>query len=353
MTAKPWDRLEWLDDSRRLLVESAAGIIGKSWSFEQLGAVEASPGAWSSETWRSLGAAGMIGLADQEDGSHLDAALVSIECGRALCVVPAIESALVLALLSHSDGDLAADLADAVLAGEAVVAPMYGMVSAGDGVVTAADPVVAFGATANYLLVRSPAALNLVEHSPDVQRDSVPALGPTPVAGIAFADRPVISLEFDDLDQAWHRAVVTASFARAALAVGGCMGALETAIHYVNERHQFGVPIGSFQAVQHQLADAALATELARTTLLRSARSDREPLDADLVWEAQRLANAAYLQVGRTACQVRGGYGFSVEFDGQAHLRMAKTQSVLADQSQIPDIDELARIRADATAVPF
>ena len=353
MTTKPWDRLEWLDDSRRLLVESAAGIIGQSWSFEQLGAVEASPGAWSSETWLSLGAAGMLGLADQDGGSHLDAALVSIECGRALCVVPAIEAALALTALSHSDADSAGDLANSVLAGEIVIAPIYGKVSGADGFVTAADPVVAFGATANYLLVRSPGTLELVEHSSDTQRDSVPALGPTPVASVSFTDRPVSSLAIGDPDTAWRQAVVAASFTRAALAVGGCMGALETAIEYVNERHQFGVPIGSFQAVQHQLADAALATELARTSLLASARSDREPLDAGLVWEAQQLANAAYLQVGRTVCQVRGGYGFSVEFDGQAHFRMAKTQAVLADQSPIPEVDELSRITADATAVHF
>ena len=80
---------------------------------------------------------------------------------------------------------------------------------------------------------------------------------------------------------------------------------------------QFGVPIGSFQAVKHHLADAALALEFARPAVLRAAWSvaHDEPTRARDVSMAKAMASDAAELVGRKALQCHGAIGYTVEYD--------------------------------------
>jgi alkylation response protein AidB-like acyl-CoA dehydrogenase len=92
--------------------------------------------------------------------------------------------------------------------------------------------------------------------------------------------------------------------------------ALESSRQYALEREQFGVPIGSFQAVQHMLADMYVRTALARSALYAGAAvlDDPEigdPMDASAV--AKLLAGEAAVENARTAIQVHGGMGFTWE----------------------------------------
>ena len=100
----------------------------------------------------------------------------------------------------------------------------------------------------------------------------------------------------------------------AALLVGGAQGALDAARGYALEREQFGVPIGSFQAVKHLLADMYVRVELARASAYAAAAIAADPRagDPDLAAaNAKLLAGEAAMGNGRTAVQVLGGMGFT------------------------------------------
>jgi alkylation response protein AidB-like acyl-CoA dehydrogenase len=112
----------------------------------------------------------------------------------------------------------------------------------------------------------------------------------------------------------------------AALLVGTAQGALEVARAYALEREQFGVPIGSFQAIKHLLADAFVRVELARAATYAAAAIAAAPGagDADhAAGAAKLLAGEAGIANGRVAVQVLGGMGFTWEMLPHYFLKRA------------------------------
>ncbi len=101
----------------------------------------------------------------------------------------------------------------------------------------------------------------------------------------------------------------------AAEASGCAARMLSDAVAYAKERQQFGQPIGRFQAIKHQLANAHMLTELAETAvILASQEAERAPA-------ATRFAFDASLKVIETAVQVHGGLGFTWEMGLHMYLR--------------------------------
>ncbi|MBA2812751.1 acyl-CoA dehydrogenase family protein [Streptomyces sp. KM273126] len=121
---------------------------------------------------------------------------------------------------------------------------------------------------------------------------------------------------------------------RAALAaeqVGGSGHALDATVEFVAQRHQFGRPIGSFQAVKHRLADVLVAQEAARSaaayaTACVAAASPQLPVAAGaaavVCSETFRLATAEYVQL-------HGGIGFTWEHPAHLYVRRARGSEVL------------------------
>nr|MBA3821920.1 acyl-CoA dehydrogenase [Deltaproteobacteria bacterium] len=99
--------------------------------------------------------------------------------------------------------------------------------------------------------------------------------------------------------------------------VGVCRRALDTTVAYVSERRQFGVPVGSFQAVAHRCARMLLLTEGARSAAYfaawaADAAPERLPEAAGLACAA---AGEAGVEVTGSAIQAHGGIGFTWEAD--------------------------------------
>ena len=121
---------------------------------------------------------------------------------------------------------------------------------------------------------------------------------------------------------------------RAAIAaevVGIAQRALEMTLEYVKERRQFGVPVGSFQAVQNRCAQMLLDTESARSTALFAAwAADAAP---ERLPEAAALAAAAAADGGRSvtasAIQAHGGIGFTWEADVHWLYKRAQLDAAL------------------------
>jgi alkylation response protein AidB-like acyl-CoA dehydrogenase len=108
--------------------------------------------------------------------------------------------------------------------------------------------------------------------------------------------------------------------------VGTMAGAVDLAAGYATERRQYGVPVGSFQAVQHLLADAFVAMEGSRSVALHAAWAV-DALPADEALAAGALAKAYCARAARTVCetaiQVHGGIGNTWECLAHVHLRRA------------------------------
>src|SRR5690606_19747948 len=103
----------------------------------------------------------------------------------------------------------------------------------------------------------------------------------------------------------------------AALLVGLAQAMVDLTVGYVTERTQFGKPIGSFQAVKHHLADAALAIEFARPAVHHGAWAIAQATATRTrdVSMAKVLATEAADTAGRAALQCHGAIGYTVEAD--------------------------------------
>ena len=109
---------------------------------------------------------------------------------------------------------------------------------------------------------------------------------------------------------------------------------LELTADYVKERKQFGVPVGSFQAVKHHLANARIALEFARPLVYRAARrslgSDRLHV-AHGQGQGRRRPRS---RPARAALQCHGAIGYTTEYD--LHLYMKRAWALAADAGATP-----------------
>ena len=129
----------------------------------------------------------------------------------------------------------------------------------------------------------------------------------------------------------FERALDEAFTGLALMTVGACQRALDLVIDYVSGREQFGVPIGSFQAVKHQVVDMYVAIERARAlgyfAAVTIAEGDgRRSLAASM---AKAAAGDAQRLVFQHGIQLFGGIGFTWENDLHLYLRRAKTAALL------------------------
>ena len=104
----------------------------------------------------------------------------------------------------------------------------------------------------------------------------------------------------------------------AAQLVGLGQRMLDMTVDYVKQREQFGVPIGSFQAVKHHLADALKELAFARPAVRRAAADHGSPRDMSM---AKAMASDAARFSGRQALQCHGAIGYTVEHDLHRYLK--------------------------------
>ncbi len=124
----------------------------------------------------------------------------------------------------------------------------------------------------------------------------------------------------------------------AALAFGLAQRAFDDTLAYVKERHQFGRPVGSFQALQHRLAD--LATDLVQARLLVrwvAQLTDEDP--ARMLPQEASMAKLAATELAKRCAlesvQMAGGYGYAKEYPMERHLRSAVVTTIYGGTSEI------------------
>ncbi|RZQ61103.1 acyl-CoA dehydrogenase family protein [Amycolatopsis suaedae] len=263
----------------------------------------------------------------------VERALLAEEGGRALHPAPWWPAAAALPLHA-ADGPVA--LVDAVPACRAVVTDgrwsLYGAAAGVTGADTAAELVVAARTPAGPAVFAVPVPADGVAVVTGTGID--PLRPPCDVAFAGAAARPLVTPP----DAA---AALTAARRHAAVllcceAVGVADAALRLAVEHAGDRVQFDRPIGSFQAVAHQLAEAYADVELARSLAYRAAcalaASSADLADA-LACAAHACPRAA-VSVAETAVQVCGGMGVTWEFPLHRRLRRALwTEATLAGEA--------------------
>ncbi|HEY7265250.1 MAG TPA: acyl-CoA dehydrogenase family protein [Trebonia sp.] len=126
------------------------------------------------------------------------------------------------------------------------------------------------------------------------------------------------------------RTLDIAAIALAAEQLGGAQRALDMAVEYAKIRHQFGRPIGSFQAIKHRCADLLLEVESLRSAVSYAAAAvsespDEIPVLASLL---KAYASETYFHVTAENIQIHGGIGFTWEHDAHLYFKRAKSSEL-------------------------
>jgi alkylation response protein AidB-like acyl-CoA dehydrogenase len=130
---------------------------------------------------------------------------------------------------------------------------------------------------------------------------------------------------------ALRRVVQEATVAVALECVGTAQQAFDISVEYAKEREQFGVPIGSFQATKHKLADLLVLLERARAlgyfaALTIAERDQRASISTSM---AKAAAGDAAQQIGKEGIQIHGGIGYTWEHDMHLYVRRLQSSTAL------------------------
>lgn len=349
-------------DEQRQLRTVLRDFYAETSGVEDLRKHVATPRGYDEALWARLaGEIGVHGLAVPEEygGSGFTFAELAValeESGRALYCAPLLPTVVLAAHALLLSGDRAAcerylpRIADGTLTATVAGfdADVPGVAAEQDNrngwVLRGQADFVLDGAGAELILVRAgtPAGPRLFacEPAPDTcRRTPRRVLDETRrQALVEFRGAPATAV--GTAEEAEGTVSATLDTGRAALAaeqVGGSGHALDATVGFVAQRHQFGRPIGSFQAVKHRLADALVALEAARSasayaTACAAVDSPQLPVAACaaavVCSETFRLATAEYVQL-------HGGIGFTWEHPAHLYVRRARGAEVLfgtADQ---------------------
>jgi alkylation response protein AidB-like acyl-CoA dehydrogenase len=167
--------------------------------------------------------------------------------------------------------------------------------------------------------------------APGVTATPIPKIGMRAIASCEVVYENVFVPEdavLGEVGRGWDQLVRTLNNERlmvAAVCLGITAGVLEDAVRYANERTAFGKPIGSFQAIQHGIADMKMKYDAARLLTHRAAWLQDTGRPSGVESSAAKLmASLAAVESADFGIQVLGGYGYSMEYDMQRYWRDAR-----------------------------
>ncbi|HMR94539.1 MAG TPA: acyl-CoA dehydrogenase family protein [Microthrixaceae bacterium] len=314
------DQIDFRDAVRGLLADTCPPDAVRAAWREQVGEVPGGGDGRVRAAWDALAEMGVLGVMVPEGSGGLgltdeDIVPLLIECGRAALPDPVSSTAYVAAgLLRENPGRSTEALLARIAEGSATVLVGF----PGSPYLTAAE-------TADVFLMCDRGEVHELTRS-EVTLEPVTSIdGARALCRVEWepSDSSVIVGGFDG-SQAVTRAFDRAALGAAAQLVGLGERMLDMTVGYAAERKQFGVAIGTFQAVKHHLADAASAVAFAQPLVLRAAYSlaQGDPDAPVHVSMAKARASAAALVVAEAALQCHGAIGYTVEYD--LHLFMKR-----------------------------
>ena len=346
-----------LNDEQNMLKDSAKDFCTNSAPIGQLRKLrdDDSADGFDRDTWQSMVELGWAGIPFPEEHGGLafgykGLGVVTEETGRTLTASPLYSTVWVCGTAVNSGGseDLKSQLLPKIASGELLMAlaleeshrhSAYGVATtaeaSGDGYkINGHKTFVLDGHVADKLIVatrtsgsagdRDGLSLFIVDRSADgVMVTRTRMADSRNAANIEFSNVTVAS---DALLGALGKGAdvldPTLDVARIGIAaemLGGLQECFERTIQYLKEREQFGVPIGSFQALKHRAANMFCEVELSKSCVLEALTALDEGRDSAEIAKLASLTKAkvgeTYNLVSREGIQMHGGIGMTDEFD--------------------------------------
>jgi alkylation response protein AidB-like acyl-CoA dehydrogenase len=327
--------------------------------------MEDNPTGYPLSLWTQLGELDLIGLLlpPEHGGSGMtlvEGVALYQEFGRALAPIPHFVSAVLSGgVLTRSASEtLNTQWLDGLASGEAIFTPAWLEPENGyspRGIEARAEPDgeggfrlsgtkrhVAFAAAADRLVV-------LARTGDDAEAIDLFLVDPTAV-GVTLRQQFTIASDtqyevtFDNVALSgpdrigaagtgwatWQDVLEPALVLLAAQAVGGARYALEITTQYAKDRQQFDKPLGAFQALAHNLADAVTALDGAEQLVHEAAWAGASGRSLRSLAPMSKLfACRTFRDITAMAQQIFGGVGFTLDFDIQLYFRRAKQQQVM------------------------
>jgi pimeloyl-CoA dehydrogenase small subunit len=361
-----------LSEEQRLLKESVDGLLGNSYDFDQRKKYMAEKGGWSKGVWSKLAEQGLLGLPFSEDDGGFGAGAVEImivmeAMGKAMVLEPYLPTVVIAGgFLRHggSAEQKTAHIPGIIEGGKTFAFAQLEKNSRYDlgDVATSAKKkgngwvidgekfVVLNGEAADTLIVTartqggqrdaSGVGVFLVPgNAKGVAKKGYPTQDGLHAADISFTGVEIgADAAIGDPENALpliERVVDEARTAICAEAVGIMDESLKTTVEYLKTRKQFGVPIGSFQTLQHRAADMFVAVEQARSMSMFATMAS----DFDDAKERANAVGAAKVQIGKSAkfvgqqsIQLHGGIGMTMEAKiGHYFKRLTMIENTFGD----------------------
>lgn len=321
-------------------------------------AIRAQPGGYDRRRWTALADMGSIALAVSEErgglgGKPIDLAVIGEALGRAIAPDPWLDNGILPArLLAIGGAD--AELAE-VLSGQRFVAAALAERQArfsvvprqtraravADGYVLSGEKTLVLGgALADAFIVSAELDGNLSLFLVDAAQPGLDRRDYRIVDGSLASElrlRDVACPQEARLvvdEEGLADVVAEVRLLAAAEMVGLAQRLFDDTLAYVKQREQFGVPIGTFQVIQHRLVDCYAMLEQARSTLLRAAMAD--PADSR-AWRRGAMGAKAHVgdtadHIAREAVQLHGGMGITEELSiGHAMKRVLLLGKLMGD----------------------
>ncbi len=337
-----------LSKEQELLRDGLTKFLSTRYDLEKSRAAAKTGAGWQPEIWRAFAdELGILGATLPEEvggigGGPVELMVITEALGRALVVEPYVDTVVVAGgLLQRAGSEQATSLLERIASGTAVVALAAGESESGDrwqDIATTAErdgdgwilngrkTVAMTAPLATHLLVtaKSPAGHSLFV----VDVDSVDT-GLSLTGYRTVDDRRAADLVFDGLrlpagallgedGQAWPSLEQARDEGAAAIcseAVGCMRKVLADTVEYCKQRQQFGVPIGSFQVLQHRMVDMHIELEQAVAAVLLAVLhlEDEPAVRARSVSAAKATVGRAARFIGQQAVQLHGGMGMTEE----------------------------------------
>lgn len=344
-----------ISDMQRMLLDSAERFLEDRYTLEHRRSLRETDDGLDREAWNNFAQLGWLGLAIAEEkgglgGSVEDVAVLSTALGSKLVTEPFASSAvLAVHLLSGIEGPHG-DLLTSIAAGEQRVALAHDerderydysgrrtttLTRQGNGLSLTGKKMLVLDAPSADKLIVSAAMegddgmfLILVDaDAKGVHSSPYPLIDGSRAADIRFEavqlSPDAVLAQGDAATILLGEAVDRATLALLAQAVGSMEACLRICSDYLKERHQFGQPIGKFQALQHIMADMFVATHQSRSALyqaLAKANGGAAKRARALSLAKLTIGEASQL-VSRQGIQLHGGYGVTDEYEISHHYR--------------------------------
>ncbi|MGI5222527.1 acyl-CoA dehydrogenase family protein [Nocardia sp. CA-290969] len=342
-------------DEQVMLRDALAGFLAARYDLEKSRSAVKTGSGWQPEIWRGLAELDVLGLTLPEEaggsgGGPVEAMIIAEELGRALVVEPYVDTVVVGGgLLRRSGGESAQAVLRQIAEGSARIAfaalePGAGEVRQdvsvtarrdGDSWVLDGSKIVVTGAPIATHLIISARTAGERRDQDGISLFLVEFDAAAPPAGVevhryrTIDDRVAADLTFtgfrlpaDSLlgaeGQAWpiiDACVDDAIAAVASEAVGLMRKVLDDTVEYTKQRQQFGVPIGSFQALQHRMVDMLIELEQSVAAAYLAAYAlQAEPAErARAISAAKVTIGRATRFIGQNSVQLHGAMGMTEE----------------------------------------